>query len=44
MKKMNMYVAPKAEVIEMQTVTVLMESTPEVGHNTNIVVETEEQP
>jgi hypothetical protein len=44
MKKMNMYVAPKAEVIEMQTVTVLMESTPEVEHTSPINVETEEEP
>ena len=27
MKKINMYEAPKAEVIEMQNVAVLMEST-----------------
>jgi len=43
MKKMNMYVAPKAEVIEMQTVTVLMESTNPVP-DPSITVETEEEP
>jgi hypothetical protein len=42
MKKMNMYVAPKAEVIEMQTVTVLMESTE--GSNQNYGTPTEEEP